>query len=96
MKFSEAHKNFLNYLEVIKNKSDKTIEQYDRHLNKFSEFLEDENIDSYEFKVEKITLKLADNFREYLFKTAKKRISVKTANAYMISLRAFLKYLEKK
>lgn len=96
MKFHEAHKKFLNYLEVIKNKSQKTIEQYDRHLNKFSEFLEDENIDSYEFEVEKITLKLADNFREYLYKTAKKRISVKTANAYMISLRAFLKYLEKK
>ncbi len=96
MNYSEAHKKFLNYLEVIKNKSDKTIEQYDRHLNKFSEFLEDENIDSYEFKVEKITLNLADKFREYLYSTAKKRISVKTANAYMISLRAFLKYLEKK
>ena len=96
MLFIDAHKKFLNYLEVIKNKSDKTIEQYDRHLNKFLEFLEDENIDSYEFKVEKITLKLADNFREYLYKRATKRISIKTANAYMISIRAFLKYLEKK
>jgi len=96
MNYIEAHSKFLNYLEVIKNKSEKTIEQYDRHLNKFSEFLEDENIDSYEFKVEKITLQLADSFREYLYSTAKKRISVKTANAYMISLRAFLKYLEKK
>jgi len=96
MKFSEAHVNFLKYLEVIKNKSDKTIEQYDRHLRKFEEFLEEENIDSYNFKVDKITLKLADNFREFLYTSAKKRISVKTANAYMISLRAFLKYLEKK
>jgi len=96
MLFIDAHKKFLNYLEVIKNKSDKTIEQYDRHLNKFLEFLEDENIDSYEFKVEKITLKITDNFREYLYKIATKRISIKTANAYMISIRAFLKYLEKK
>jgi len=96
MNFIEAHKNFLRYLEVIKNKSDKTIEQYDRHLKKFEEFLEEENIDSYNFKVEKITLKLADNFREFLYTSAKKRISIKTANAYMISLRAFLKYLEKK
>jgi len=96
MIFNEAHKSFLNYLEVIKNKSPKTIEQYDRHLNKFVDFLEDENIDSYKFKVSEITLKLADNFREYLYKVAKKRISVKTANAYMISIRAFLKYLEKK
>lgn len=92
----EAHKNFLNYLEVIKNKSPKTIEQYDRHLNKFIDFLEDENIDSHKFKVIDITLNLADNFREYLYKVALKRISIKTANAYMISLRAFLKYLEKK
>jgi len=96
MIFNEAHKNFLNYLEVIKNKSPKTIEQYDRHLNKFVDFLEDENIDSYKFEVLEITLSLADKFREYLYKVAAKRISVKTANAYMISLRAFLKYLEKK
>jgi site-specific recombinase XerD len=96
MLFIDAHKKFLNYLEVIKNKSDKTIEQYDRHLNKFADFLEDENIDSYIFEVEDISLKLADNFREYLYKVAIKRISIKTANAYMISLRAFLKYLEKK
>jgi site-specific recombinase XerD len=96
MIFNEAHKNFLNYLEVIKNKSPKTIEQYDRHLNKFIDFLEDKNIDSYKFEVWEITLKLADNFREYLYKVATKRISIKTANAYMISIRAFLKYLEKK
>jgi len=96
MLFQKAHKKFLNYLEVIKNKSDKTIEQYDRHLNKFADFLEDENIDSYKFKVDEINLDLTDKFREYLYKIAIKRISIKTANAYMISLRAFLKYLEKK
>ncbi len=96
MKFINAHKNFLSYLEVIKNKSQKTIEQYDRHLNKFIDFLEDENIDSYKFEVKNISLDLADRFREYLYKVATKRISIKTANAYMISIRSFLKYLEKK
>jgi site-specific recombinase XerD len=96
MLITEAHKNFLKYLEVIKNKSEKTIEQYDRHLKKFQEFLEEENIDSYNFQVEKITLNLADKFREFLYTSAQKRISIKTANAYMISLRVFLKYLEKK
>jgi site-specific recombinase XerD len=39
MKFKQAHLNFLNYLEVIKNKSPKTVEQYDRHLRKFNEFI---------------------------------------------------------
>jgi site-specific recombinase XerD len=96
MLFLQAHEKFLNYLEVIKDKSPKTIEQYNRHINKFNEFLEDKDIDSYKFKVENITLELTDGFREYLYKVATKRISIKTANAYMISIRAFLKYLEKK
>ncbi|MDP2396717.1 MAG: site-specific integrase [bacterium] len=39
MLFTEAHTNFLNYLEVIKNKSPKTVEQYDRHLRKFESFI---------------------------------------------------------
>lgn len=60
MNFQEAHDNFLNWLEVIKNKSEKTVEQYTRHLTRFSEYLEDKNIDSYDFKVGDITLKLAE------------------------------------
>lgn len=95
MLYPEAHTKFLDYLEVIKNKSPKTVEQYDRHLKKFSEYLEDKNIDSYKFKVNEITLDLAEWFRSYLYKLNWK-ISIKTANAYMITLRAFLKYLEKK
>jgi len=60
MLYPEAHDKFLEYLEVIKNKSPNTIEQYDRHLRKFSEYLEDKNIDSFKFKVKDITLDLAD------------------------------------
>jgi site-specific recombinase XerD len=94
MKFIEARENFLNWLEVIKDKSPKTVEQYSRHLEKFSEYLEDENIDSFAFEVSNINLKLAENFRTSLYKHGKK-ISIKTANAYMITLRSFLRYLEK-
>ncbi|MCH8518492.1 tyrosine-type recombinase/integrase [Candidatus Gracilibacteria bacterium] len=94
MKYQEARENFLNWLEVIKDKSPKTVEQYSRHLEKFGEFLEDENIDRYTFEVQNITLKLAERFRTSLYKHGKK-ISIKTANAYMITLRSFLKYLEK-
>ncbi|MDQ7008685.1 MAG: tyrosine-type recombinase/integrase [Candidatus Gracilibacteria bacterium] len=96
MNFHQTHTNFLEYLEVIKNKSQNTIIQYDRHLNKFYEYLEDKDINSNNFEVEKIELDLAEGFRAYLYKSAKKSISIKTANAYMISLRAFLKYCEKK
>ena len=94
MKFQEARENFLDWLEVIKNKSPKTIEQYSRHLEKFSEYLEDKNIDSYDFKVQDLTLKIAEWFRSYLYK-GNASISIKTANAYMITIRSFLKYLEK-
>ncbi len=96
MNFKEAHDAFLDYLEVIKNQSPRTVEQYDRHLRKFWEYLEDKNIDSYNYWVEKIDLKIADWFRTYIHKNAKKILSIKTANAYMITLRSFLKYLEKK
>jgi len=46
-------------------------------------------------EVENINLILANEFRIYLHKSSKKKISTKTANAYMITLRSFLKYLEK-
>jgi len=60
MKFQEARDDFNNWLEVIKDKSPKTVEQYNRHLEKFSEYLEDKNIDSFTFTVEEITHKLAE------------------------------------
>lgn len=68
MKFLDARENFLNWLEVIKDKSPKTVEQYSRHLEKFGEYLEDENIDSFAFEISDITLKLAENFRTSLYK----------------------------
>lgn len=95
MLFHTTHTQFLEYLEVIKNKSQNTIEQYNRHLCKFSEYLEDKNLDSYTFEIKNITLKLAEWFRSYLYKNSEKSISIQTANAYMITLRAFVKYCEK-
>ena len=97
MLFKDAHLKFLNYLEVIKNKSEKTVEQYDRHLNKFSEFIAaKQNLDLNKFEVGNITLGITEDFREYLHISNKVKISIKTANAYMITLRSFLKFLEKK
>nr|MDD3719926.1 tyrosine-type recombinase/integrase [Candidatus Gracilibacteria bacterium] len=95
MKFPLAYEKFLNWLEVIKNKSPKTVEQYDRHLRYFSEYLKQKSTNLDNFDVEKIDLDLAEGFRTYIHKKAGKQISIKTANAYMITLRSFLKYLEK-
>lgn len=94
MLINDAHKKFLNYLEVIKNQSPKTVEQYDRHLNKFKDYLNEKIKNSNDFSVEDISLDIAEWFRNYLYE--KKRITIKTANAYMITIRSFLKFLEKK
>ncbi len=95
MLFKEAHNKFLNYLEVIKNKSPRTVEQYDRHLNKFQTFIFDKKLDINTFNVSDINLEISENFRSYLYEK-NRSISIKTANAYMITLRSFLKFLEKK
>ena len=58
--YIEACSDFIDWLEVIKNRSLKTVEQYSRHLEKFSEYLEEKNIDSFNFTVGEITLKLAE------------------------------------
>jgi len=102
MLFLQAYDKFLNWLEVIKNKSPKTVEQYNRHLKYFQIYvtwlieswkLNLKNIN--DFDVSMIDLDFAEWFRTYIYKKSVKQVSIKTANAYMITLRSFLKYLEK-
>lgn len=93
MNFKEYKLDFLNWLEFIKNKSQKTSEQYSRHLDKFEDYLIEKKLDKLE--IWEISLKNVNDFRYFLHKNPKRNISQKTANAYMISLRSFFKYLEK-
>lgn len=93
MKFSKAHKDFLFWLQDIKDKSEKTLEQYDRHLRRFQDFLIKNKLGDIE--IEEITLQLTKDYREFLHNESKRYLSVKTRNAYMITLRSFLKFLEK-
>ena len=93
MNIKEAHTKFLEYLESIKNNSQKTVEQYDRHLKKFEEYLKEKGLEN--INVEKLNLEIFEDFRASLYRW-KKKISVKTANAYMITMRSFLKFLWKR
>ena len=95
MLLKEAHSKFLNYLEVIKNKSPKTVEQYDRHLRKFNEYIDEKYKNLDNFDMSDLSLDIAEWFRSYLYEK-RRTISIKTANAYMITIRSFLKFLEKK
>lgn len=88
---TEFKREFLEYLELTKGRSIKTIENYDRYLTRFLAFSE---IDS----PTGITESLIREFRLWLNRqdgsdgTMKK----KTQNYYLIALRAFLKYLAKR
>lgn len=89
---------FLEYLEIEKGRSVKTIENYDHYLSKMFEEGKWKNIDD-------ITDQNIRDFRiwlnrQYASHSGMKRItgttiSKKTQNYYMIALRMFLKYLAK-
>lgn len=86
----ELKRQFLEYLEIEKGRSVKTMENYDRYL---SRFLAQTKVTS----PAKLTEQLVREFRLWLNRQpgtagAMKR---KTQNYYMIALRAFLKYLRK-
>jgi site-specific recombinase XerD len=66
MLFKKAHLDFLDWLEDIKDKSPRTVEQYNRHLSFFQSFLNSKKLE--DFKVEEITLELTNKFRKYIRK----------------------------
>jgi len=82
-------KEFLEYLEIEKGRSLKTVENYDRYLRRFFEYTKIEEPEGInEDKVREFRLWL--NRQEAgTGETLKK----KTQNYYLIALRSFLKYL---
>jgi len=92
MKIRKRVKEFLQYCEVTKNRSEKTIENYNHYLKRFLDFLS-EDLDPRDLTLQKI-----QNYRLYLnrFLDDKgKKLSIKTQNYHIIAVRAFLKYLIK-
>jgi len=88
---NELIRQFLEYLEVEKNKSPKTIINYDHYLKRFSLFLEENNISN----VNLLNLDNIRNYRLFLNRLNNYKLSKKTQNYHIIALRAFLKYLAK-
>ena len=87
----ELKNQFLEYLEIEKGRSVKTVENYDRYLTRF---LEHSKISS----PGKITEAAVREFRLYLNRQpgVASTMKHKTQNYYMISIRAFLKFLRKR
>jgi len=83
--------NFLTYLEIEKGRSLKTIQNYERYLNKFLDF-------SKIKKPLEINLNNVREFRLWLNRQEnykKESLKKNTQNYHLIALRAFLKYLAK-
>lgn len=85
--------DFLEYLELEKNASQKTIQNYDHYLKRFLDF-------SGDIDPRTIDLDLIRKYRLYLarFSDPKTKLKLKrvTQNYFMIALRSFLRYLARK
>ncbi|MGC9046740.1 MAG: site-specific tyrosine recombinase/integron integrase [Minisyncoccia bacterium] len=86
MNIKTAIKEYLDYLEIEKNRSVKTRENYGRYLQKFIELTKIKTI--YD-----INENVVRDFRIYL---ARENIKKITQSYYIIALRSFLKYLIKR
>ncbi|MFH1472802.1 MAG: site-specific tyrosine recombinase/integron integrase [bacterium] len=88
----QLKREFLEYTEIEKGRSLKTIENYDRYLTRFLTF-------SKVKKPSEITDDLMREYRLWLNRQPSgqnETLKKKTQNYYMIALRAFLKYLARR
>ena len=81
---------FLEYLEIEKGRSIKTIENYDRYLARFLGYAKISSPSA-------ITESAVREFRLHLNRQrgTTANLKLKTQNYYLIALRAFLKFLRK-
>lgn len=92
MNLSELITDFLEHMEIEQNRSQKTIANYDRYLQRLVEFSDDcsiKKLDSSMVRKWRLWLnRLTDQSGEPISKT--------TQNYHLIALRSFLKYLAKR
>lgn len=92
MSIKKLKTQFLEYLEIEKGRSQKTIENYDHYLSRFLDWAKISN-------PEQITAELVRNFRIYLNRYEDKkgqRLKKITQGFYVIAIRNFLRFLAKK
>lgn len=96
MKLGELQRQFLEYLEIERGRSVKTIENYNHYLTRFFEFAKTDD-------PKKLTEEMVREFRLWLNRqpgtkqgARSEPMKRRTQNYYLIALRAFLKYLRKR
>lgn len=93
MLFSKAKTDFLEYLEIEQNRSQKTIENYDHYLNRLIDFA------GNEITISDITPELIRKWRLWLNRLGSDRadeLGKATSNYHLIALRGFLKFCAKR
>jgi len=93
---AEAKRQFMEYLEIERGRSVKTVENYDRYLDRFFTFAKVK-------KVGDLTEEQVREFRIFLNRQPGTKVGGRmepmkrrTQNYYLIALRAFLKFLRKR
>jgi len=92
MKFENAKTDFLEYLEIEQNRSQKTIANYDHYLTRLIDFAGD-------IKVSDIDPELIRKWRLWLNRlgtNVSDELQKNTQNYHLIALRSFLKYCGKR
>ena len=92
MEINQLLAQFLEYLEIEKNRSQKTINNYAHYLTRFIDWAKISSPD-------KINNDLVRNYRIYLNRmtdSQNKTLKKITQNYHLIALRAFLKYLSRR
>ena len=89
----EWRRQFLEYLEIERGRSPKTVEAYDRYLTRFFKFNKEIS------RPEDITAEAIRRYRLWLNRqagTAGETVKKNTQNYHLIALRTFLKYLARR
>src|SRR6202167_35465 len=92
MLFAKAKTDFLEYLEIEQNRSQKTIQNYDHYLTRLVDFAGD-------IKVSDIDAELIRKWRLWLNRlgtNTSDELGKTTQNYHLIALRSFLKYCAKR
>ncbi len=92
MLFSKAKTDYLEYLEIEQNRSQKTIANYDHYLTRLIDF-------AGEIKINEIDAELIRKWRLWLNRlgtNTSDELQKSTQNYHLIALRSFLKYCAKR
>lgn len=99
MDLFELKRQFLEYIEIEKGRSLKTVENYDRYLTSFLSFIETKGkgmapglLTENEIREYRLWL----NRRPMQNKAPGENLKKRTQNYYLIALRSFLKYMTKR